>query len=80
MAEKDKICDTVTGIQNGTLAAQITKNAKFVMTGAVIGGIAGFLLATVMGRCKLCIGFWCALAGSSVGYLYAQNECGCKKQ
>lgn len=68
------VSETVKGIQDGTLVNLIKKNAKYTTTGIVVGFITGFLIASLTGKCKLCLGIWGGVAGGSTGYLVSTKN------
>lgn len=66
---EDEVQEAIQKITDGTLASQIKKNMKFATTGMILGGVIGIGIASFTGRCRLCFGFWGALAGGGIGYL-----------
>ena len=66
---EEEVQEAIEKISDGTLASQIKKNMKFATTGMILGAIVGIGVATFTGRCRLCLGFWGALAGGGIGYI-----------
>lgn len=70
----EKTQQAIESITDGTLASGIKKNMKYATTGMILGGIIGIGIATFTGRCRLCLGFWGAVAGGGIGYLTSKPE------
>ena len=68
-----KTQDAIEGINNGTFANQLKNNIKYTLTGLAIGGAIGIIVASLTGRCRLCFGFWGAIAGGSIGYISSKK-------
>lgn len=77
----DKINQKVSDLVTGNLTTRLQNNSKYIATGILIGAAIGFGIATLTGKCRLCLPFWGAMIGGSSGYLISQkvnyNACGC---
>lgn len=59
----EEVKQTILNLYNGNIAAAIKKNAQYAWSGAMIGAVAGVLIASFMGKSKLL----CALGGAAIG-------------
>ncbi len=68
-----KLEEAVQAMYSGSLGAKIKKNSSYVITGMFIGGVAGLMIASFMGKSKL----WGAVIGAGVsgigGYIVSNN-------
>ncbi|KKS77429.1 MAG: hypothetical protein UV51_C0007G0027 [Candidatus Woesebacteria bacterium GW2011_GWC1_42_9] len=71
---EEEVQKTVEAIHNGTLADTLKQNMKYTITGIAVGIVAGILAATVLGKCRLCFGFWGAVGGGSIGYIISTKN------
>jgi len=72
--EKDELSEITQAVYSGSLADKIKKNASYTMTGIIIGGFVGAMVASFLGKGKV-IG---ALIGAGAvglgGYAMAKTK------
>ncbi|KKR29684.1 MAG: hypothetical protein UT61_C0025G0016 [Candidatus Woesebacteria bacterium GW2011_GWA1_39_8] len=81
----DKAQKAVDDIMSGRLVESLQMTGKYVAGGILIGLVVGYVVATLTGKCRMCLPFWAAVIGGSSGYLVAnkdsrdknKNACGC---
>ena len=70
----EKALNAAGAIASGNLASKIKSTMKYSLSGLALGVGAGILIATAMGKCRLCFGFWGGIAGAGIGYLASPKK------
>ena len=63
----------IDGLYNGTLAHSIKKNSKYAMTGALLFGLVGMVVASFTGQSKILFGIGGVALGLTTGYITANK-------
>jgi len=64
----------VVDVYNGNLAGNLKRNSRFTLAGMAIGAVAGIVVATFTGKCRICFAIWGGIAGGATGYLASKKE------
>lgn len=64
----------VEDVMNGKLAQRIKDNSKYATTGILIGAVAGIVIATFIGKCRICYGVTGGLLGGVTGLVISKRK------